>query len=161
MFTPSSPIPIALVVTAALASACGREPQPEPNGAENPAPATPAPAAAAQISLADVAGTWNMRSVSDTRMTVAFVLTAIGDTTGWTITFPNRDPIPLIVAVAGDSITTHAGPYESLMRQGVQSTSDGTLRLQGGNLVGRTVVHFNVTTPDSVRTLTVTGSRAQ
>src|SRR5881296_2369878 len=63
-----------------------------------PAPATPAPAPA--LSLADVAGKWQVRSVpesgTDTTST-NYVLTATADTTGWFITFPSGLKVPLHV----------------------------------------------------------------
>src|SRR5437764_1461046 len=65
------------------------------------AAATPAPAPAptvAPISLADLAGKWQMRSVpeagTDTTATT-YVLTATADTTGWQITFPSGVKVPM------------------------------------------------------------------
>src|SRR5437763_44874 len=64
--------------------------------------ATTAPPA---INLADVAGKWDMRSVPVSGDTTAtnYVLTATSNTSGWTITFPGRKPIPAKVSVGGDS----------------------------------------------------------
>lgn len=122
-----------------------------------------APAAApAPINLADVAGRWNMRSVPTTGDTSAttYVLTAAATTSGWTITFPGRAPIPARVVVEGDSIIIDAGPYPSVRRKGVQVTTHTVARLQGGNLVGTSTARYNVKTADSVLTLTSTGTRA-
>ena len=66
-----------------------------------------APAAPAALNLADVAGKWNMKAVpmsGDTTPTT-YILTATGNTSGWTITFPGRAPIPVKkVSVDGDSV---------------------------------------------------------
>jgi hypothetical protein len=115
------------------------------------------------VNLADVAGKWNVRAVpttgTDTTPTNS-VITATSTTSGWTITFAGRPPIPMTVSVDGDSIMTTAGPYQSARRKGVQVTTNGVMRLQGGNLVGQTTAHYKVKTPDSVLVLTTTGTRA-
>jgi hypothetical protein len=119
--------------------------------------------APAPLNLADVAGKWNMRSVPTTGDTTptTYVLTATSNTSGWTITFPGRAPIPVSIAVSGDSIMIDAGPYPSVRRKGVQVTTNGTSRLQGGRLVGSTTAHYKVKTSDSVLTLNTTGTRAK
>lgn len=119
--------------------------------------------APAPVNLADVAGNWNMRSVPTTGDTTAatYVLTATSNTSGWTITFPGRAPITARVSVDGDSIMIDAGPYPSVRRKGVQVTTNGVARLQGGSLVGGNTAHYTVKTADSVLTLNTTGTRAQ
>lgn len=119
--------------------------------------------APAPVNLADVAGKWNMRSVPTTGDTTAatYVLTATSNTSGWTITFPGRAPIAARVSVDGDSIMIDAGPYPSVLRKGVQVTTNGVARLQGGSLVGGNTAHYTVKTADSVLTLNTTGTRAQ
>ena len=116
------------------------------------------------LSLADVAGTWNVTSKpesgTDTTATT-YVLKATADTTGWTITFPGRAPMPVHVQLTGDSITTSAGPYDSVRRKGLKVTTNGAFRVQDGKLVGRTTAHFKTTKPDSVLTLRNEGTRAQ
>jgi hypothetical protein len=119
--------------------------------------ATPQP-----IRLADVAGVWTVRGRPMDRDTVivTYELTATADTTGWTITFPGRPPVPVrIVSVAGDSITTSAGPYESVLRPGVQVSTVGAFRLQNGRLVGNTVARYSGRTADSVITVRSEGER--
>ena len=63
--------------------------------------ATDTAPAASTISLADLAGTWNVtakpESGADTSTTL-YTMTATSDTTGWTIHFPNR-PQPVAVRV--------------------------------------------------------------
>jgi len=106
------------------------------------APATPA--ASATISLAD-AGKWKIRSTDEAGGNVVEVeLLAMADTSGWTLTGPNRKPIPVRVsAVAGDSIVTEAGPYESFLRKGVQVRTRSVNRLQNGKLVGTIEARFD------------------
>jgi hypothetical protein len=119
---------------------------------------TPAP-----VNLAAVAGKWNMRSVplsGDTSATT-YVLTATANTSGWTITFPGRKPIPVKVSVDADSIMLAAGPYPSVRRKGVQVTTYGVSRVQNGSMVGNTTAHYKVKSADSVLVLSTTGTRAQ
>lgn len=123
--------------------------------------ATPA---ASTVSLAPYAGRWNMRAVpesgADTSATT-FVLTATADTTGWTLAFPNRDPIPVrILSVSGDSIVTEIGPYESARRAGVQATTTSVWRMQGDRIVGSTIARYQTTGADSVLRLRSEGTRA-
>jgi len=121
------------------------------------APASPA------MSLAQMAGRWNMRSVPETGDTTAttYVLTATADSSGWTITFPNRQPVAMrVVAVAGDSVVTEAGPYASARRRGVQVTTTTSMRMMGDSLVGTTVAHYVTTGPDSVLRLRTAGVKA-
>jgi hypothetical protein len=82
---------------------------------------------------------------------IEFLLAATGDTTGWTMTYPNREPIPVrVVAVAGDSIVADVGPYESVLRKGVQIRARTVYRLQDGKLVGSTESRYALATGDSV-----------
>ncbi len=74
--------------------------------------------------------------------------------------FPNQRPLPMrIVALAGDSLVSEAGPYASVCRSGVQVSTRSVLRLQGGRLVGRTVARYPTTGPDSVLQLRTEGTR--
>jgi hypothetical protein len=125
--------------------------------------AAPAPAAPTPINLADVAGKWNMRSVPTTGDTTAttFVLTATGTPDGWTITFPGRPPVAEHVTVSGDSVLVESDTYNSVRRKGVKVKTTGTLRLQGGNIVGHNTAHYAVKTADSVLMLNTTGTRAK
>ena len=154
---------IALCLCAAVLTGCAKK----DNAAVDTmamASSTETTTAPAPVNLADVAGKWNMRSVpsagADTTPTT-YVLTATGNTSGWTLTFPGRPPVPAKVTVDGDSITIDAGPYASVRRKGVQVTTHSVNRLQGGSLVGSTTAHYKVKTADSVLTLTNSGTRAQ
>jgi hypothetical protein len=55
---------------------------------------------------------------------------------------------------------TEAGPYESVLRQGVQVTLRGVLRHQGDRLVGTTVAHFSGSGADSVLRVRTEATRA-
>jgi hypothetical protein len=114
------------------------------------------------FTLADVAGKWNVTTKpttgTDTTST-NYVLTATADTTGWTITFPGKAPIPVHAQVAGDSVTTVAGPFAGVRRKGLMVTTNGSFKLQDGKLVGTTVAHYKTTKADSVITLHTEGSR--
>lgn len=123
------------------------------------AAATTAPA---PISLADVAGRWTVRAVPETGDTTAVVsqLNASADTTGWTMTLPNRPPIATrVVLVSGDSIVTENGPYESVLRKGVQVRTRSVMRLRDGRLIGNTVARYSTTGPDSVLRLRTEATR--
>ena len=120
-------------------------------------------AAPATISLAALAGKWAMRTMSTTSDStlLTFELIATSDHSGWTFNFPNRPPVPVrVIAVAGDSIVTEAGPYESLLRKGVQVSTHSVMRLQEGAIVGATVAHYTTSGSDSVITLRTHGTRA-
>jgi hypothetical protein len=126
-----------------------------------PAPAPVAPAAA-PISLKDVAGKYSVTNKyegSDSTI-LSYEINATGDTTGWTLNFPNRKPIPIhIVSVAGDSIVTEAGPFESAIHKGVQVKVNTVYHSQNGKLVGRTVAHYAVKGPDSMRVIVSEGTK--
>jgi hypothetical protein len=91
---------------------------------------------------------------------VTFVFNAAGDPSTWTFNFSGRPPVPVRVTFAGDSIMTAAGPYESVLRKGVQVSTNGVMRLQGGNLVGATTAHYTTSSADSVVQLQSVGTRA-
>lgn len=119
-------------------------------------------AAPATISLADVAGTWNVRSVveGNESTVVTYDMVATADRSGWSIKFPKREPIPVrIVAVEGDSIVSESGPFESVLRKGVQVNTRVVSRLQDGKLVGTTVARYQVAGADTVARLRWEGTR--
>lgn len=133
-------------------------------GADNPpaADTTAAVAAPPAISLADVAGTWVVTAKAEgtDSVLVTTELMATGDTNGWMQHLPGRDPIPMrVVLVDADSIVTETGPYESVLRPGVQVTTRGVMRLQDGRLVGTTVATYTGGTGEPVVRLTTEGTR--
>jgi hypothetical protein len=130
------------------------------------AAAAPAPEPAAQppgLSLADLAGKWAMtiRAENGDSVLAKYELVATGDTTGWTLNFPKRKPVPVHVAVSGDSLVMDAGPFESVLRKGVQVTTHSVTRLQDGKLVGKTLARYATKGPDTLRTLRMEGTRVQ
>ena len=122
------------------------------------------PAAKSPLALADLAGRWKVRANNyrGDSLTV-YELNATGDTTGWTITFPNRPPLPLqIIAVAGDSIVTETGPYPSVLRSTVSVRSLRAVnRLEGDQIVGSFTARYETTAPDSVLHGVHVGQRMQ
>lgn len=134
----------------ALLVGCGKsEVQP---AKDTTAVAAAPPQASPAISLADIAGKWKLRTMDGAGGNVVESgLTATADTSGWTLTRPNGKTIPVrVVAVAGDSIITEAGPYESAIRKGVQVRSRMVLRLQDGKLVGTNEARYAMSGGDSV-----------
>jgi hypothetical protein len=126
------------------------------------APAPAAPAAPAPISLSTVVGKYHVtsRGQSPDTSVVTYELNATGDTTGWTITYPNRPVVPVrIISVSGDSIVTETGPFTSVRRAGVPVTTRTTYRWENGQLVGTTVAHYAVKGPDTVRVFVIEGAK--
>ena len=125
-----------------------------------PAADTMAVAPAPMLNLADLAGTWDMKTMREgsDSVLVAYTVTATGTTDGWMINFPNRPPVPMRVSVSGDSLMMDAGPYESVLRKGVQVTTNTVSHLMNGMLMGRAVAHYS-TGPDSVVMLRTEGTK--
>jgi hypothetical protein len=123
---------------------------------------TPTPPPPAAISLKDVAGKWEMKTMNENgdSTLLKYELIAKADPAGWELHFPKRKPIKPHVTVGGDSIILDAGPYESLLRKGVQVTTHGVARLKDGKLVGSTVAHYATKGADSVLNLKLEGTRA-
>jgi len=149
----------ALLCTVILA-ACGKSEVPPARDTTTTAPA-PAESHAA-LSLADIAGKWQLRTMDDTGGNVVeSQLTTTADTSGWTLTRPNGKAVPVhVVAVSGDSVVTEAGPYESALRKGVHVQSRLVLRLEAGKLVGTNEARYAVRGGDSVARRPAEATRA-
>lgn len=150
----------ALLSCTVLLVACGGAQETPP---ADSAAVAPAPAPAATISLADLAGNWTqtVRTETSDSVLVTAAVTATSDTTGWTITLPGRPVMPVrVLRVDGDSIVTATGPYESVLRKGVQVTTENVLRMQDGKLVGITVARYQGAGADSVVRLRTELTRA-
>lgn len=146
-----------VLVGGLLALGCEREPSGDAN--ENQAADTVA--AAPTISLAAVAGTWDMRSVPETGAdTTATVYQIQATADGWTLFLPDRDPIEAAVTTSGDTILVDAGPFESVRREGLMVSTHSAFRLDGDRLVGTTIAHYETSEVDSVLRLHVEGTRA-
>jgi hypothetical protein len=145
-----------VIASGLILSACETEP------AEQATEELPADTVAAEptISLADVAGTWEMRSVPETGSdTTATVYQLVASADGWTLMLPDRDPIEAEVTTSGDSIVMMAGPFESVRRDGVMVTTHSVYRLEGDRLVGTVVARYETTEADSVLRLASEGTR--
>ncbi len=144
---------IAAICTAVL-MACAPADQPAQDAAmEEMTPAG--------ISLADVAGTWTVRAMTeagDSTLTT-YELNATAEPTGWTTTLQGRDPMPITVMVDGDSIVSMAGPFESVLRPGVTVSTESVLRMRDGMLVGTMTARYTTTGPDSVLRGRLEGTR--
>jgi hypothetical protein len=119
----------------------------------------PAPA---PMSLDQVAGKWNVRITSaetgDSTLT-SYVLDAKADTAGWTVQFPTGAPIAMhVTSMAGDSLVTEAGPFDSRLQKNVKVHSIVTWRVRDGKLVGTVVSHYD-TKPPTTRNLMAEGTR--
>jgi len=148
--------------TILLVAACAKKEEPAKDTTAAMAPA-PAPAPAPTLALADVAGKWQFNSVpmagKDTSPT-KYVLTATADTTGWTLTFPDKQVVPVKVTVSGDSVQLASAEFKSQRRKGVKVTTETTLRLSDGKLSGVTTAHYAKAGADSVLQLKSEGTRA-
>lgn len=144
--------PVASITIVLLLAACAKSDQP---------PADAQPASAATVSLADFAGTWSMKNVLEdsAKTEIAYEIMATANPTGWMLHLPNRDPVPLSVVLDGDSVVTEAGPFESVLRPGVQVTTRTVNRLEGGRIVGRFKARYSTGGADSVSQGRVEGTR--
>jgi hypothetical protein len=143
----------ALVSCLVLVAACAKA---DETPATDSAAPTVAPAPAPMIALADLVGKWKQetRGENSDSVLVTSEVNATADPTGWTLLLPGRPEMPLRITVSGDSLITASGPYESVLRKGVQVTTEGVLRKQGDKLVGITRAHYQrATGADSVVTL--------
>jgi hypothetical protein len=138
---------------------CGRPADKPEDATVGEAPA--AEAAPAGLSLADLAGTWNVRAAVDgSDKTITYNLVATEDGSG-TLQLPGRDPIPLRVVATGDSVVWESGQFESVLRKGVQVKLSRTVtRLQDGKLVGTTTAIYEGQGADSMASLTIEATRA-
>lgn len=118
-------------------------------------------AGTATISLADVAGTWDMRSVPETGPDTTATLAQIQVTAdGWTLLLTDRDPVEAAATPSADSIIVEAGPYESVRRPGTMVRTHSVYRLEGDRLMGTIVAHYETSDTDSVLRLYSEGTRA-
>ena len=110
-------------------------------------------AAPAATSLADFAGTWAMRAMTQAgdSVLIEYEMTATAGTEGWTVTFPERDPLPAhIMEAVGDSVVLHVGPYPSALRDDVSVTTMTVTRIVNGRMVGYFTATYDTEGPDTV-----------
>lgn len=145
-----------ITVCTLVVAACAKS----DTSADTSASADPMPPPAA-IKASDVSGNWTVvaRNPANDSTLLTYDLAATSDTL-WTVTYPNGQKVPVhVMAVAGDSITIHSPPFNSVLRKGVKVETTGVLRLQDGKLVGTTVARYSVKTADSVATIRLEGTR--
>jgi hypothetical protein len=110
----------------------------------------------------NLAGTWSVQVMPETQDTtlLMFLLNATNQSKGWKMTLPNREPMEVrVLSMSNDSIVFENGPFASALVPGVQVRTHSTVHLQGDTLVGRTIAHYDVKGPDSVRILRTIGTR--
>jgi hypothetical protein len=148
-----------LVFACAVISACGGGPE-EGTPAEDTLAMEPAPPAPT-ITLADVAGTWNLAATTERGDSIpGLQLVATADPSGWFKVVPGHDPVPLTVMASGDSIVTDAGPYSSLIRDDVLVSVHLVYRLDGDRLIGSGIARYQTSKSDSVVSVREVGTRA-
>ena len=121
--------------------------------------ATPVTATASPLSA--LAGRWSVRVMNAAGDSIAsYELMATADGNGTTLTFPGRPALPVtIVEASGDSIVTEIGPYESVLRPGVQTTTRSVNRVQGDQLTGTFHAMYAGAGADSMLHGTMQGTR--
>ncbi len=147
---------VVLAAVAVFACAKGEE------AGTDSAAATPA-AGPAPIDVASLAGKWTqvVRAEGNDSILVTSELNIGADVNSWTLTLPGRPVQPVRVMVSGDSIMTEAGPYESVLRKGVQVTTYGVWRqVEANKLVGTTTARYTGAGADSVLRLRTEATRA-
>src|SRR6266576_1342987 len=98
-------------------------------------PAAP-PAAPAAAKLAAAAGTWtfenNVKNAAGQDTVVSSEVTVSADARTWMTHLAGRDPVPTrVVAMAGDSVVTESGPFQSVARPGQTVTTHETFHFKG------------------------------
>jgi hypothetical protein len=127
------------LLTVALAAACGGGQKPP--AADTTAAAPPAPA---PIAVADLAGKWTINTYPDGRdTTITSELVATATTEGWTLAVGGQPPSPVRLRVDADSMMAEVGPFPSVLRKGLQVTTNSVWRLQGAKLVGTMVARYS------------------
>jgi len=113
------------------------------------------------ISLADLAGTWNMRTTStDPADTFVNEYQIVIDETSWTMNFPDRDPVSVTAVADGDNVITDSEPFESVRHPGTMVTTHTIFHMEGDRLVGDVTATWQTAAGDSVGQLRTEGTRA-
>jgi hypothetical protein len=113
-------------------------------------PQADAPAA---MSLADFAGTWTMQAMTEAgdSVLVEYEMVATNSPDGWTITFPDREPItPSLVELEGETLHVHIGPYSSALRDDVMVSTVSQIRMVDGALLGEFVATYETEGEDTI-----------
>ena len=110
----------------------------------------------------NLAGTWSVQVMPETQDStlLIFMLKATNDSKGWTMTLPNRQPMDVkVTSMSSDSIVFDTNKFASALQPGLEVSTHSVVHMQGDTLVGRTIAHYNVKRPDSVRVLRTIGTR--
>lgn len=138
----------ASLLAIALLAACTPKEEPPP-----PPPAAP--------TIADFAGTWNVKSVLEgTPDTVTSTLTGTADPASWTMTLEGRPNVALTISMSGDSLVAQTAEYESILRKGVMVTVRIASVLSDGMMVGNLVATYKTPTGEQVVKGTTMGMKA-
>ena len=102
--------------------------------------------------LAKFAGRWQVHARNEVGDSLpSHILTATSDTAGWTITFPDRAPVPVkIVEASGDLVVLETERYESVLRPGVRVTVQFVERVSGDRTTGRLLALYDVAGANAV-----------
>jgi len=151
---------VAVLVCALTVVACARSERREADtatSAARPAGATSAAAnassapAAAPISIAQVKGKWQGKTMPASKDTVlgTWTFDATQDTSKWATSFTDGAKVPVhVVSIGGDSIIAQMGPYKSVTARQMVTTRVIN-HVRGDTLVGTFEMHL-VAKPDSV-----------
>jgi hypothetical protein len=149
---------LALICCAGLLIGCGGQQEAASDEMEGEA------ASMEMASLGDYAGTWQMQALTEAgdSVLVEYEMVATDGMDGWTITFPERETMPLrVISHEGGSLITEVGPYESLFRPGVMVTTRSVGRLENGSMVGTFTATYETEDADSIMTGQSRGTKVQ
>ncbi|HUQ18905.1 MAG TPA: hypothetical protein VM099_04760 [Gemmatimonadaceae bacterium] len=150
----------ALLGCVAVVAACTAKENPPADSVAATAPA-PAPAPAAPMSLASMAGMWNVKVKPEGKDTVVttYVLNTT-DSADWAFTFPDGQKVKMrITGRSGDTVTTETDWFKSSVRKGMPAKSNTSTWMQDGKLMAKTTVHYKTTGPDTVRVFVSEGTK--
>ena len=145
---------------ALVVAACSKAEAP-PAADTTPVAAAPEPA---PLTLESLAGTWNFNvmGMDNDSVLTTHVLTLSADPAGSSFLQPDGEKVAVRdVVVAGDSLTSVAGPFGSGVRKGMKVVDlRTTYRLQDGKLVGVTTAKYEKKSgADSVRQFRLVGTK--
>jgi hypothetical protein len=124
--------------------------------AEPPPPPPPPPP-----TYADFAGTWDaLSTLEGTPDPVPSRLASTPQGGGWTMTLEGRDPVPMRVSLAGDSLVLISDPYESILRDNVQVQVRTASVLTAGGMEGKLIATYDSPDGQQVVMGTIRATRA-
>lgn len=123
---------------------------------EEPPPPPPPPP-----TYADFAGTWDAVSTLDgVADPVPSRLASTPQGGGWTMTLEGRDPVPMRVSLAGDSLVLISEPYQSVLRDKVQVQVRTAAVLTDSGMQGKLIATYNSADGQDVVMGTIRAARA-